>query len=716
MKRVSVDIGGTFTDCFVVWDGRQIEAKALTTHHNLSQGFMAALEQAAGELGTSPASVLSESESVRYATTLGTNALIERRGPRLGLITTAGYEDVLLIGRGAQYGDGLPDVAQKDLPGADRPVPIIPRQLTVGIRERVDYAGDVILAPRADDVRTQVHQLVEQGARGFVVMLVNATTNPAHELLVAEVIEEEYPSAHLGSFPVVCSHQVSLKKGEYRRGMSAVLNAYLHREMQYALQSLEQNLRRNGFTKPMQIIHNSGGMSQMNRTFALQTVHAGPVAGLSAAEQASAELGVENLVCADMGGTSFDVGVVTGGGVRFYEFEPIIDRWRVDVPMVSMKAVGAGGGSIAKYDATFQGVRVGPESAGSEPGPACFGMGGREATVTDANLLLGYLNPDYYFEGRIKLDERLARRALARVGKPLGFSAEETAIAVREIVDNTMAEAMFNSVALKGFDPCDFTIFTYGGNGPTHACGFAEGLEVDRVLIPRNSAVFSAVGAGNMDQLHIHERSVYVSFYDAATTSLLSDFTSLNATIAELRDRGLNDLVRQGVPAGHARFRVELDMRYGDQLQLTTMVSPFERFDDQRQILEMVKRYHTSYGERFGAGTQTPEAGIKVNMIRVVAHAPHEKIAFAAGTDGGAATNGHGGSAAAEPKARRSCWFRSSGFVDTPIYDHTVLRPGAPVAGPAVVEAPHTTFVVHPQWTLSTRSDGFFDLTRAKES
>lgn len=703
MRQVSVDIGGTFTDCFLVWDDKRIEAKAPTTHFNLSEGFMHSLSNAAEELGVDVSEILSEITSVRYATTLGTNALIERSGPRLGLITTAGFEDTIVIGRCRQYADGLPASAQANLPGADRPLPLIGRDCIVGIRERIDFRGRVKVAPDPDDIRDRLQALVDKGVRGFVVSLINGVVNPAHETLVEEIILEEYPTAYLGSFPVICSHDISLKKGEYARTMSSILDAYLQREMQFGLRSLAMALNKGGYRRPMQVVHNTGGMSQLNRTHALQTVHAGPVAGLSGAEQFAKELGLENLITTDMGGTSFDIGLIAGGGIRFYEFSPVIDRWRVDIPMVFLSAVGAGGGSIARYDSTIRSITVGPESAGSEPGPACFDMGGTEATVTDADLVLGYLNADYYNEGRTRLSPRRAERAIGKVGTPLGMDVREAAVAIRQIVDNNMAQAIFKEVALKGFDPRKFACLVYGGNGPTHACGYAEGLGVRELIIPLNAAIFSAVGAGNLDQVHIYDRTAYIYLYNANTKTLLDDFAELNGIIDELKARGTRDILRLGHRLEDIRYRVELDLRYGDQLALTTLASPYERFTSIRQVFDVVKRFHVSYGERFGEGSQTPEVGINLNNVRVVSYVPLEKVELAA--TGREKRDGTPGRAL---KSRRPAYFAGAGgFVDTPVYDYGALAFGEALRGHAIVEAPHTTIVIYPGWTLTLDERGF---------
>ncbi|MGH8598818.1 MAG: hydantoinase/oxoprolinase N-terminal domain-containing protein, partial [Gammaproteobacteria bacterium] len=329
MRRVSVDIGGTFTDCFLAFDNAYVEAKALTTHHNLAAGFMEALQKACSDLGKSVREVLSAVDAVRYATTLGTNSLIQRSGPRVGLITTAGFESSVPLMRARGYGDGLSDADQTNLPGADRPIPLVPINLIVGIEERIDFKGAAMLTVDERNVRSQVRKLVDQGAQAFVVSLVNAVVNPAHEKEVERIILSEYPTHVLGAIPIVVSHRVAGRKAEFARTLSAVLDAYLHDQMYHGMSSLEIVLRENGYSKPMLLVHNTSGMAQLNSTHALQTIHSGPVAGLEASNYISAQFGEPNIIATDMGGTSFDIGLVTADGVKFYDFNPVIDRWLV---------------------------------------------------------------------------------------------------------------------------------------------------------------------------------------------------------------------------------------------------------------------------------------------------------------------------------------------------------------------------------------------------
>ncbi len=700
MRRVSVDIGGTFTDCFLAYDNRYVEAKALTTHHNLASGFMEALGRACEELGKSVQEVLSDVDAVRYGTTLGTNALIQRKGPRVGLITTAGYESSVPLMRARGYGDGLSDAEQTDLPGADRPVPLVPISLIVGVQERVDYKGDSLLDVDEDDVRRQVRKLVDQGAQAFVVALVNAVVNPAHEREVERIILNEYPTHVLGAIPIVLSHRVAGRKAEYSRTMSAVLDAYLHDQMYHGMSSLEIVLRQNGYKRPMLLVHNTSGMAQLNSTHALQTIHSGPVAGLEASNYISAQFNEPNIIATDMGGTSFDIGLVTADGVKFYDFNPVIDRWLVSTPMTYLHTLGAGGGSIARYDRLWDAVEVGPDSAGSDPGPACYGRGGKLPTTTDANLVLGYLDPDNYAGGTIKINKRRAERAIEEyVAKPSGMSLIDAANAIKRKVDANMAAAIFKEVAVKGYNPKRFVILSYGGGGPIHACGYASKIGISKVLIPPFSSVFSALGAGNMNALHIHEKSLYLMLYDATQRKMLEDFTVFNATVEELEQRGREDLHRQGVRDEDIQTRVELDMRYGNQLAQIGVGCPLSRLTSMQDVITLLDRFSVNYAQRFGEGSQAPEAGVRVNVIRVVSYVEHQRLNLSR-------SDKHT-EAKPTPRTHRECWFPDlKDAVTTAVYDYDTVQEGMTVAGPALVETPRTTYLVEPGWHLTMGLSG----------
>jgi N-methylhydantoinase A len=701
MKRISVDIGGTFTDCFLVWEDKKLETKALTTHHNLALGFMEALERACNEVGLEVTTVLSQVDSVRYATTLGTNALLERKGPKVGLITTAGYESSVPLSRGRGYGEGLTPREQQDLASARRPEPLVTIPMIAGARERVDYRGAILMPLDEEHLRTQIRHLVDQGAQAFVVALVNSVVNPAHEKRVEEILLEEYPAHMLGSMPIILSHQVVGRKGEYARTTSAILDAYLHEQMYHALSALEMTLKDYGYTRPMLVVHNTGGMAQLNSTHALQTIHSGPTSGINVAERLAEEFKTGKLIAMDIGGTSCDIGLVVGGGIKFYDFNPVIDRWLVNVPMLHLKIIGAGGGSIARYNQIFHSIEVGPESAGSDPGPACYDRGGMQPTVTDADLLLGYLAPERYASGTVSLNRRRAEFAVREnICEEMGIDVIEAALQIKQKVDTNMAHAMFQELGVKGYDAKDFTLLAYGGNGPMHACGIADVLGIRKILVPPFSSIFSAVGAGLMNQLHIHERNVFLNIYDSNTRKIFDQYAEFNRIVEELESEAREDLLRQGMDERDVRFRLELDMRYGNQRTETSVISPTTRLAGVQDVMKLISAFSENYGERFGAGSQSPETGIRINTIRVIGYVELSTIQF----------DKQEGAIQTEPSRTtrtRTCYFvGSSEPVQTAIYNVEALTVGARVKGPAIIEAPHTTYLVEPGWLLTMGTQG----------
>ncbi|MEZ5212678.1 hydantoinase/oxoprolinase family protein [Gordonia sp. PP30] len=702
MKRISVDIGGTFTDCFFVWDDIYVDAKALTTHHNLALGFNDALDLACKRAGLDRSTVLSEVDSVRYATTLGTNALIERNGPKVAAIVTHGFEDTIPLSRGRGYGEGLDYSMQQNLPAAERPEPLVARSLIRSVKERINSAGKIVARIDPDDVRSVVRELVDAGAEAIVVSLTNATENPEHELAIQEIILDEFPPHELGAIPVLLGHQVSGRKGEYVRATSTIVDGYLHSIMFHALSQLSNNLRDFGYDRPMLVIHNSGGMAQMNSTDALQTIHSGPIAGVGAAEHLSNETGIGNLISTDMGGTSFDIGLVPEGGVKHYDFLPTIDRWLVSVPMVHLDTLGAGGGSIASYDRIHNSVKIGPQSAGSNPGPACYDRGGLKPTVTDADLVLGYFDPDNYANGYIKLNPRRAKFAIEEnLCDYLDMDVVEVARVIKDGVDEQMAIGIGKELRVRGYLPEDFTMLAYGGNGPLHACGIARHAGIKRVLAPPFSSVFSACGAGNMRQLHFHERGVHVTLYNATTRALYSDYADLNAVITELEDQGREDLVRQGFDGDEVKFRLELDMRYGNQLLTQAVALPdLSRVSGVGDVLEIIKTFGDVYSHRFGAASAAPEAGIRCNTVRVAAFVDGDVVNFDTLESSGERT-------VPDPIGHRRAYFIGHDKpIDTPLYNEEALSADRVIPGPAIVTTETTTFLVEPSWRLEPTEQG----------
>lgn len=701
MKRIAVDIGGTFTDCFVVWEGKHLQVKALTTHKNLAQGFNEAIDKASGQLGIGREELLCQVDSVRYATTLGTNALIERRGPKVGVICTHGFESSIPVARGRGYAAGLSIEEARDMSDATRPEPIVPVTMIRGVRERLDYRGQVIMDLDESDARTQIRELVNKGVESIVISLVNSVANPVHELRLQEIILEEYPPHMLGAIPIVLGHLVAGRRGEYVRSSSAIVDAFLHTAMYHAMSQLEINLRESGHDKPMLLVHNTGGMAQVNSTDALQTVHSGPVAGVYASDELAKQGGLGNVIATDMGGTSFDIGIVVDGGYKHYDFTPVIDRWLVTSPMIHLVTLGAGGGSIASYDRMYDAIKVGPKSAGSDPGPACYDRGGLYPTVTDADLLLGYLDPDNYANGHIPLNRSRAVMALEDICDELDIDEIAAAKLIKETADSNMASGIVRELRSRGYKPDDFTMLAYGGNGPLHCCGIANKAGINRVLAPPYSSVFSACGAAAMNQLHIHEKTETIAIYNQHTKQLFQDYDYINGIIQELEGRGCTDLLRQGKSKKDIKYRLELDLRYGTQKMETSIVLNKTRIESLNDVLMVVEKLATDFTARYGASTATPESGIWISNLRVISFIDLERLEFENMLP-------LENNIPAPPHVDvRECYFEGlPTALETPVYDERALTPGVLIKGPAIINPGQTTYLVEPGWQFEAGNQG----------
>ena len=688
MNSIDIDVGGTFTDLVLNFDGKAVVKKVATTPYDLSVCFSKVIEEGASALGLKIEDLLPAVDMIRYSTTIAMNRLIERKGPRLGLITTEGHEDVVLIGRGAQWIDGTRVQERRNLAIQRKPDPLVPRDLIVGAKERVDSRGAVVRPLDENDLREKIRYLVGKGARGFVVSLLWGFLNPIHERRVKEIIRDEYKEFHIGYLPVVLAGQVVGKLGEYERTLAAILDAYLQRSMQIELSAMWDKLRERGYKKPLLMIQSSGGIAEVFRTSASRTFNSGPVSGLMGAHHVAKTLGYQNVVMTDMGGTSFDVGLVVKDSVRSYDFRPIIDRWMVGITMIKTLSVGAGGGSIASVNRLLQNrVQVGPRSAGSMPGPACFNLGGTEPTVTDADVVLGYINPEYYFGGRMRLDRNRAIAAVRdKIAKPLGISVEEGAQVIRKIVNGNMASAIMKEVHLRGHSPDEFILFVGGGAGPTHAEGF-QGDIPKAVMFPF-SPVFCAFGSSTMDIMHVYEASRKLTLSAPGTQELTQDYAAFNETVEALVAQARKDLIADGLGDSPASFVLELDMLYGGQFHVKRALSPRMSLHSADDVRAVCDAFNREFSEAFSPFVVNPEGGVFIESFILKAIVQTKKVELPEmpleKSDPSAAR-----------KAERPVYWPGAGdYRPTPIYTSDLLRPGNVVEGPAVVEGQYTTIVI----------------------
>ncbi|MFC1919330.1 hydantoinase/oxoprolinase family protein [Chloroflexota bacterium] len=688
---IAIDIGGTFTDCIAIIDSRIFRSKAPTTTYNLSVGFRQAIEDCARQRGIPLDELLGETRIITYSTTLAMNTLIQRTGTKLGLITTAGHEHTILIGRSKQWADGLPVQERRHIYRQQKPEPLIPFNMIIGVKERIDCFGQIIIPIQKEEVRAQLQSLVDKGAQGFVVSLLWSHVNPTHEKIIKEVISEEYPDRYLGNMPILLSSEVQPKWHEYPRTNMTILCAYLHTEMTGQLSSLSEELRDYGYKKPLNIINNIGGMSRISRTRAVDTYGAGPAAGLlGSAYIASKVYNFPNVIVTDMGGTSFDFGLIIGGSARFYQDWPVVDHWATESSMVEVNTIGAGGGSIAWLNRRFGNrLEVGPASAGSYPGPACYDLGGKEPTVTDADVVLGYVNPDYFLGGRLKLNREQALKAVEKVASQIGLPVEQAALAIRKVIDAKMGNIVSKEVLLKGYDPKEFTLFAYGGAGPTHCVDYASYLKIPSIVTFPYASVFCALGATTMDLRHVYEISKHITLRSIGVSNgYIPEIKGFNTTVDIMREKAFRDMKGEGFDSREVMLELELEMRYERQNMLTRLRSPRIYLRNETDIQAVLDAFNRAYIGRYGEVAADSRADVDIENLFLFASVILTKPEFPK-------FEMNGESPEKAFKGRRPVYWEKLGcFKETDLFEADLLQAGNVVKGPAIIEARDTTFVI----------------------
>ena len=705
IASIDIDVGGTFTDLVLTLDGERLIAKCPTTPHDLSIGFVNAIEAGADKLGLSVEELLPKIDIIRYSTTVALNRLLQRIGPRIGLLMTEGHEDTIIIGRGAQWTDGQRVAERRNIAVQNKPLPLIERNLILGVKERVDSSGAVLRPLDEEDVRRKLRLLMDRGARAIVVSLLWSFVNPVHEKRVREIIREEYKEFHIGFVPVVLSSSVVSKIGEYERTMTAVLDAYLQQSMQNDIGATWDKLRDKGFRGAFLMIHNSGGSADIFKTPASRTFNGGPVAGLMGSAYFAEKLGYRNVIAGDVGGTSFDVALVVESSVRNYTFRPVIDKWMVNVTMMQTLSVGAGGGSIAKVEGGR--LSVGPRSAGSMPGPACYDLGGTDPTVTDADVVLGYINPETYFGGRMPLSKAKAERAIRdKIAQPLGIEVIEAAALIRRVIDENMAGAIKREVHMRGYHPEDFVLFAFGGAGPTHMAGLRG--DVPKAVMFPAAPVFCAMGSSIMDIVHMYEQSRRMVFMAPMTEQIVIDRAAFNSTVDALVAKARQELASEGLDNGDAQFSLELDMLYGGQVNLKRASSPRLRIESDADALAVYDAFEKEFSEAFSPLVVNKPGGVFLDnfvlRVTVPTWKPEVPVYEMQGADPSAAQLGK----------RKAYWPETKQWVDTPTYQFEQLQSGNVVLGPAVIEAELTTIVVPPEQKFSIEKHGLGILEAVK--
>jgi N-methylhydantoinase A len=672
---LGVDIGGTFTD-IVVYDhaaGRQVSRKVLTTHDDPARAVADGVAAVLRDTSLDPARFV----RVVHATTLFTNALIERTGARTGLITTAGFGDTLEIGRERKF--ELYDL------GIEKIAPLVPRDLRREVRERVGADGRVRRKLDPREAVAQAGRLVRDGVASIAVVFLHAYANPRHEVRAARAIAKRFPRV-----AVTASHEVAAEIREYERASTAVANAYVKPLAQRYLALLAARIAEAGIRAPLLLMLSSGGLTHVTeaRRAPVQMLESGPAAGAIAAAFFGREDSGGRLLAFDMGGTTAKLSLVDGGEpLTAYAFEAARQRRFVEgsglpirISTIELIEIGAGGGSVARVDELGL-LKVGPQSAGSRPGPAAYGLGGAEPTVTDADFLLGYLNPDWFAGGTMRVDVRAASAAVGRLAARVGLEATKVAWGIHDIVNESMASAARVHVAERGRDPRDYALLCTGGAGPVHAWGVAKKLGLARVICPPSAGVASALGL-LVAPARVDRVATVGIRLDRGTVSALED------VFRRLEDEARAVLADTGLKLETAAVRRLADGRFlGQGFDLVVDLPPGPYDDSEPCRKALVAAFEAAYREKFAL--TPPNVPVEFLNVRVAVRAP------VAGAD--VAVEGLRGLAGSAVKGRRPAWFpEADGWVATTVYDRARLAVGETLDGPAVVEEEGSTLVLGP--------------------
>jgi N-methylhydantoinase A/oxoprolinase/acetone carboxylase beta subunit len=680
--RISVDIGGTFTDCVVVAEtGRRNVAKALTSHGSLTDGVIESVSLNAAAFGLSLEELLSSTDLFAHGTTVATNAMLVHSGARVGLITTRGHEDALFIGKVYAKRAGLHERDAVHASRLGKPFPIVPRELVRGIPERIDVEGDVVVPLTDDTVLVAIDSLVEADVDSIAVCLLWSFVNDSHERRIRELLRERAPHV-FASF----SHELAPVMGEYERAATTAVNAYVGPKVVGYLEALQQRLRDSGLRHPLLVMQASGGLTSVSEAAGrpITTLDSGPTGGVLGCSYLGRLYGEDNIVCTDVGGTSFDVGVIANGEVPI-DTDPVVSQYTLRMPKVSVHSIGAGGGSVVWIDDGGL-LRVGPRSAGSRPGPACYGSGGTEPTVTDADLILGYIDAGNFLGGRMQLDRDRALAAFAKVGREINMEPEEAAWGAFQIVNAQMSDLIRKSTIEMGYDPRECVLVAYGGSGPTHAAFYGADINAKGVLIVPDSTAFSAEGMLTCGISHSAELSRLVR--SPIDTEALEH---IQANFDLLIERVLAQFTSEGV-GGDIELTHSLGIRY--RLQVHSLEVEVTKAD-LASGEQLLARFHERYARKYGSGALLDGGGVEIERHRVTGRMNTVSVTFHTEE-----TMTADGTASAVKSSRPICFGSSSTngaeFVPTDIYEGSDLRAGQTVPGPAVIERMGASVVVPP--------------------
>jgi N-methylhydantoinase A len=681
MLSIGIDIGGTFTDLVAIdAAGRTVFAKSISTPQDQSIGVIAGLEELAGRLNLSRAEMLARTKRLVHGTTVATNALLERKGASVALLTTAGHRDVIEMREGLKGN-------RYDL-RTPPPEPLVPRELRFGVRERLKPSGEIVVPLDPASLDEAIAAIKKSGVNSAAICFLHAYRNPVHEIAVEQRLARELPGVSVSR-----SSDVLPQIKEYERVATTVVNAYVRPIVRHYLERLEAGLKQAGFDGSLFIILSHGGMAPVEEAarLAAATVLSGPAGGMSGCRRCAAMLGIPDLVAFDMGGTSTDISLIADGAATLSADGGLAGQ-RIALRSLDISSIAAGGGSIASVDSG--GIfHVGPESAGAMPGPACYGQGGGQATVTDANVVLGYLDPFAFMGGKRPLDTAAADAVIDRLAASLGITRLEAAAGIFRLVNLKMADAIRLMTLRRGVDPRRFALLSFGGAAGVHATEVARELELSRIIVPTTASVLSAWGMLTSDLRYEVSRTHF-------ETGARSTASEVRGIFAELENRAVERL--RSWFDGPIAVERSAEMRYGEQIFEIDVALDGVDLNSSSLIAEIEDRFHRRHEELYTYASRDQEV-VFVNA----------RVAAIGAVSAGRAEEQEAPSTApCKPRSRRKAFFGD--WLDVPVYALDDLKPGQSLQGPGIIEAETTTVVINADDRLAVNQFGWLDIRVAK--
>ena len=677
---VATDVGGTCTDTVVVDSGKTIIiGKALSTPPNFAQGVIDSIQSAANSMGLSISDLFSNTSLFTHGCTVVDNTLLERSGSKTGLITTEGFEDTLLVTRGA-YGrwSGLTEEGLKHPVATDRPEPLVGFECIRGVPERVDYKGAIIRELEESAVEESVHFLINgKGVDAIAVCLLWSFNEPRHERKIKEIINRISPHTY-----VTLSSDIAPIPGEYERTSTTVINAYAGRVVRDYVNNLQELLSDNGYKGPLLVMQGYGGLLPAKEAAdrAVTMLECGPVAGVIGSKFLGDMMGDADVIAADMGGTTFKVGIIQNGELE-YAREPLIDRFHYAVPKIDVASIGAGGGSLITLEEGTLIPQVGPESAGANPGPICYGLGGQQPTLTDVLLLIGYIDPERFLSGTMQLDINTAREIFKKkIADPIGLSVDEAAFGIFRIATAQITDLIHKITVEQGLDPRDFVLHAFGGSGPMLASTFGQELSVKRIIVPYAASVNCAFGLATADI--VHEYSV------TDTKVLPIKVDEINRIYAPMLEQAKKALTEEGFTENKIEYKWSIGFRYALQVhEINTPVHASTPLNEEG-MKTLINDFEALYENKYGKGSAYRDAGIEMTRFRLTARGLIDRPEIVP-------EELKDSDASSALRSQREIFVEAkNSFALANIYDFDLLQAGNEIQGPAIIHTPITTIVI----------------------